>query len=64
MVKRAEERDAQQYEQFLMQDKAEEALFHITEAGEQADYTINNDGTLADLHEAIGSLVSDKGILR
>jgi dephospho-CoA kinase len=64
MVKRAEERDSQHYEQFLIQDKAEEALFHMTEAGEQADYTINNDGTLADLHEAIGSLVSDKGILR
>ncbi|MCJ7546015.1 MAG: AAA family ATPase [Deltaproteobacteria bacterium] len=64
MVKRAEERDPQQYEQFLMQDGAEEALFHITEAGGQADYTINNDGTLADLHTTIDSLVSDKEILR
>jgi len=64
MVKRAEERDPQQYEQFLMQDKAEEALFHITEAGEQADYTIGNDGSLSDLHEAIDRLVSDKDILR
>jgi dephospho-CoA kinase len=64
MVKRGEERDPQQYEQFLMQDKAEEALFHITEAGEQADYAISNDGSLTDLHEAIDQLVSDKGILR
>ena len=64
MVKRGEERDPQQYEQFLIQDKAEEALFHITEAGEQADYTIGNDGSLADLHKAIDSLVGDKGILR
>jgi dephospho-CoA kinase len=64
MVKRAEERDAQQYEQFLMQDKAEEALFHITEAGEQADYAISNDGQLADLHKAIDSLVGEKGILQ
>lgn len=64
MVKRAEERDSQQYEQFLIQDKAEEALFHITETGEQADYTIGNDGSLADLHKAIDSLVGDKGILR
>ena len=64
MVKRGEERDPQRYEQFLMQDKAEEALFHITEAGEQADYAISNDGSLADLHEAIDRLVSDKGILR
>jgi len=64
MAKRAEERDPQQYEQFLMQDEAEEALFHITEAGGQADYAINNDGQLADLYEAIDRLVSDKGILR
>jgi dephospho-CoA kinase len=64
MVKRAEERDPQQYEQFLIQDKAEEALFHITEAGEQADYAISNDGQLTGLHRAIDSLVSDKGILR
>jgi dephospho-CoA kinase len=63
MVKRAEERDPQQYEQFLMQDEAEEALFHITEAGEQADYALSNDGTLADLHTAIDRLVMDQGIL-
>jgi dephospho-CoA kinase len=63
MVKRAEDRDPQQYEQFLIQDKAEEALFHITEAGAQADYEINNDGTLADLHKAIDRLVMDNGIL-
>lgn len=64
MVKRGEERDSQQYEQFLIQDKAEEALFHITEAGEQADYTIGNDGSLADLHQAIDRLVGDNGILQ
>jgi dephospho-CoA kinase len=63
MVKRGEERDSQQYEQFQLQDKAEEALFHITEAGEQADYTIDNDGQLADLHKAIDRLVMDKRIL-
>jgi predicted chitinase len=56
--------DAQQYEQFLMQDEAEEALFHITEAGEQADYAIGNDGSLTDLHKAIDQLVSGNGILR
>jgi dephospho-CoA kinase len=64
MVKRAEERDPQQYEQFLTQDKAEETLFHITEAGGQADYSISNDGTLADLHRAIDRLVRDHGLLR
>jgi dephospho-CoA kinase len=63
MLKRAEERDPQQYGQFLMQDEAEEALFHISEAGAQADYTISNDGALTDLHKAIDKLVSDEGIL-
>jgi dephospho-CoA kinase len=64
MVQRGEERDPKLYEQFLMQDKAEEALFHITEAGAQADHVISNDGSIADLHKAIDRLVSDNGILR
>jgi dephospho-CoA kinase len=64
MVKRAEERDSQQYEQFLMQDEAEEGLFHITEASERANYAINNDGQLDDLHKAIDKLVNDSGLLR
>jgi len=64
MVKRAEERDPHTYEQFLKQDQAEEDLFHVAAAGEEADYTISNDGPLTDLHQAIDRLVMDNGILR
>jgi dephospho-CoA kinase len=64
MVKRGEERNPQTYEQFLVQDKAEEDLFHIAAAGKQADYAISNDGSLADLHKAIDRLVNDNGILK
>lgn len=63
MRNRGEERDPQAYEQFLVQDKAEEDLFHIAEAGEQADYAISNDASLADLHKAIDRLVMDNGLL-
>jgi dephospho-CoA kinase len=64
MVARGEERDPRSYEQFLALERAEEALFHIEEAGQQADYSIGNDGTLADLHRAIDRLVDEKGILK
>ncbi len=63
MVARGEERDPRSYEQFLALDRAEEDLFHVEEAGRQADYSIGNDGTLADLHRAINELVDGKGIL-
>ncbi|MDD5722514.1 MAG: AAA family ATPase [Syntrophales bacterium] len=64
MVTRGEERDPHSYEQFLALDRAEEDLFHVEEAGRQANYSIANNGTLADLHRAIDQLVSDKGILK
>ena len=63
MVKRGEERDPQSYEQFMKQDKAEEELFHISEAEKQANYRISNDGTLADMHGAIEKLITGKGLL-
>jgi dephospho-CoA kinase len=53
MSRRGEGRDAHSYEQFLQQDKAEEALFHIKEAEQYARYTLYNDGTLEDLHREI-----------
>jgi dephospho-CoA kinase len=64
MVARGEERDPHNYEQFLALDRAEEDLFHVEEAGRQAQYTIGNDGTLADLHRAIDELVKGKGLLQ
>ena len=63
MLKRGEGRDPHTYEQFLRQDEAEEELFHIQSAAQYANYSINNDGTLDDLHKEIDRLVSEKGLL-
>ena len=63
MLKRGESRDPHSYEQFLSQDKKEEDLFHIQSAVKDADYSISNDGTLADLYRGIALLVTEKGLL-
>ncbi len=61
--KRGEERDPDSYERFIRQDKAEEELFHIKDAALLADYSLNNDGPLDDLHRALDNLISEKGLL-
>jgi len=63
MVARGEERDPRSYEQFLALDRKEEELFHVEEAGRQAQHPVANDGTLADLHRAIDILVKNRNIL-
>jgi dephospho-CoA kinase len=63
MVKRGQGRDPQSYEQFLKQDDAEEIQFSLKEVESQADYTLNNDGTLNDLHRDVDELVNRKKIL-
>lgn len=63
MLKRGEGRDRNTIEQFQQQDKAEEKLFHITEAMKQADYTVSNDDALEALHAAIDVLVYKNGLL-
>ena len=63
MLQRGEGRDPHSYEQFLRQDAAEEELFHIQSAAQYADYSINNDGTLEDLHREIDRLVVEKSLL-
>jgi dephospho-CoA kinase len=63
MVKRGEGRDPKSYEQFLKQDAAEEALFHISDAVKLANYSINNDGTLTDMHKFIEKMVKDNGLI-
>ncbi len=60
---RSEERDPLTYEQFLIQDKNEEETFHISLAGSKADYVIDNNGSLEDLHRQIDTLVSTAGLL-
>lgn len=62
MTKRGQARDPQSYEQFLSQEKEEEAIFHIKEAEQTADYSIANDGALDDLHREIDKLVA-KGVI-
>lgn len=63
MHNRGEGRDPENYEQFLRQDKAEEALFHIQSAAAYATYSIPNDGTIDDLHKEVDKLVTEKGLL-
>ncbi|MBN1367819.1 MAG: AAA family ATPase [Dehalococcoidales bacterium] len=63
MVKRAEGRDPVSYEQFSQQEDYEEKLFRISEAENQADYSLSNDTSLADLHRQIDEIVSKNGIL-
>jgi len=63
MVNRGEGRDPQSYDQFIAQEKAEEELFHICDAERQANYSINNDGTLVDMYQAIDRLMRDEDLL-
>jgi hypothetical protein len=64
MVPGGEERDPHSYEEFLALDRKEEELYRVEEAGRQAQYTVANDGTLADLHRAIDKLVENKQLLK
>jgi len=57
MTLRNEVRDPHSYEQFLSQEENEAKIFNINEAEKLADYTVNNDGPLADLHLQIDRLV-------
>jgi dephospho-CoA kinase len=63
MRQRNESRDPHSYEQFLSQDESEDNLFHVQCAAQYADYSLNNDGSLDDLHKEIEELVTKKGIL-
>lgn len=51
--KRGEARDPQTFEEFLMQDKAEEEIFKISETIKYAAVTIHNDGTREDFYRKI-----------
>jgi dephospho-CoA kinase len=62
--KRGSKRDQASYEDFLKQDKISQELFHIQDAIKLADYSIPNDGSLEDMHNAIDNLVNEKGWLK
>ena len=51
--RRDEARDPGSYARFLQQDQEEKEMFHIEETIQQADITIDNDGTLQDFHRTI-----------
>lgn len=50
---RDEARDPESYDRFLRQDREEAEMYWIEETIEQADITIDNDGSLEDFHRAI-----------
>jgi len=59
MTRRNEARDPHSYAQFIRQEENEAKIFNIKEAEKLADYTVSNDGTLADLHLQIDRLVAE-----
>lgn len=63
MRSRGSQRDDLTYPQFLEQDQASQAIFHIQETLKLADVAISNDGTLEALHSQIEHLVKARGIL-
>lgn len=63
MRRRAEARDPVDVRHFRELDRREEEQFHLSEAAALADFTLTNDGALADLHTAIDRLVSRSSLL-
>lgn len=59
LAKRGEERDAKVYEDFLEQERSENEIFQLDETISMANYSILNDGTLADLHKEIDKFAED-----
>jgi dephospho-CoA kinase len=60
---RGERRDPLTREAFQEQDRNEEQEFQINRAEAMADYSIDNSGTLEELHRQIDELVSSKRLL-
>ena len=58
LLSRRESRDPKTWQQFLEQDRTEEKIFHIEETCRLADYRIDNDGTVEELHQKIGDTIS------
>ncbi|MEJ2024023.1 MAG: AAA family ATPase [Deltaproteobacteria bacterium] len=53
LTRRDREGDPHSYEDFLEQDRKEEEAFHIKQAASMADYSLDNSGTLEDLHRQV-----------
>jgi hypothetical protein len=63
MKARAKARDPADMQRFRELDQREEEQFGLSDATALADYTLANDGTLADLHSAIARPVSKAGLM-
>ncbi len=60
VLKRHEARDPVKYEEFLVQERGEEEVFHVEKTAAMANYALKNDGTIDDLHRQIDALVKSK----
>jgi len=60
ILQRHEGRDPAKYQEFEVQDRSEEEIFHIGKTAAMADFSVKNDGTLDDLHRQIDKLVKSK----
>ena len=57
---RGERRDPLSWESFQEQDRNEEREFQINSAEAMADYSVDNSGTLEDLHRQLDEMVASK----
>jgi dephospho-CoA kinase len=57
LLSRREPRDPKTWQQFLEQDRTEEKIFQLDEACRLADYRIDNDGTVEELHQKIDEII-------
>jgi dephospho-CoA kinase len=57
LLQRRESRDPKTWQQFLEQDRNEENIFRLDEACKLADYKIQNEGTLEELHKKIDEII-------
>ena len=63
MTHRASARDPLDFAEFLALDEREELIFRLSEAIDQADATLANDGSLEELHRGIDRLVREQRLL-
>lgn len=58
--RRKKERDPQNYQDFLKQDRQEEAIFHISEAASMANFSLDNNGSLKNLYWQIDKILENQ----
>ncbi|MBN1376552.1 MAG: AAA family ATPase [Dehalococcoidia bacterium] len=63
IAKRHEERDPSDFDEFLVQDRSEEEVFHISKTLAMSQHSLKNDGTIEELHRQVNNLVKTKKLL-